>query len=430
MPKGTKYETSNEELVRRSQAGDRRALASLVAQNQGLLWSVAKRYAHRCTSMGVEDLVAEGVFGILQAVKMFDVSFEAKFSTYAMQWIRAKIGRAAALDSTRMTLPQRSRLVYLLDKFTRRVDEKVAHEDVTRHQAHLEVKKEFGLSDGLFDDLESFSRARYLSSLDAPLFDDDSTLHDITGEGGEGLDVAEGSVDSALIRERIDQFRGKLDEREVAVLDGRLLSDHKTLDDIGEEFDLCRERVRQIEDKLKKKLRNVLTTKKNGEWALRRMRAPVAVRDEEEREALAEFAAKRPGRRPKAKPSGVVLLGEPRKVGRPKKVRPVAPPPPPKPAPMTLEQAVAQKEKLRVQALRAREALRAAEREEARRVLDAEPRGWVVQKLLAVSPEEVLARFNYATGECFACGKWVPPMDQRQHTLGHDQALLGLASDF
>jgi RNA polymerase primary sigma factor len=378
---------SNEELCARLHAGDRLALSALVKQNQGLIWLIAKRYARKCTSLDIEDLVNEGAIGVMHAAETFDVSFGTKFSTHAMQWIRAKVGRAAANDSTRMKLAQRAKLVHLVDKFVRLVEELVG-QGMNRNEARAQVKKELGLRRGLAEDLEAFGRAKHLSSLDAPTYDGtDSTLHDVLS-GDEDVDT-EGDLDTDTVMRRVDGVRGTLDAREIAVLDGRLMG-AETLEDIAQKFDLSRERVRQIEELLIKKLRSVLTVEKGGVRVLRKLRLGPKMK------VVGTLRVVKTERRRKRRGSGAPLVlveAEP---------LPAIPPLPP-----PSEERIVEPRDEKSEA-------------EARS-------GWVHKVLVSrATPEAVAARFNYATGNCFTCGQNVPSRGRQAHVLAHDKALLGV----
>jgi RNA polymerase primary sigma factor len=384
MPKGAKHVTPNEDLVAAFQVhGDRRALSRLIEQNLGLVWSVAKRYARRCTSLEVEDLVSEGCIGLMRAAETFDTSFGTRFSTHAMSWIRAMVGRASANDSTSMRLPQRTRVVHLVDGFARRV-EGLVQEGLSREEAREKTQSEMELPKGVLADLESFGLAKWVQSLDAPRLEDgQGSLHDTTSAGEVD---AEGRVDASLLLERVARIRVGLDAREVAILDGRILSDHRTLWDIGMEFGLSRERVRQVEALLIEKLQSILTVGTGEGRRLRRLRTGERVP-----EPLGLRSQGPPGRKRGKKPKLEARVPEPphsevslRVVEEPKAV--VSAPLPSKP-----------------------EAHAA----------------WVECILEGRARlEAVAARFDFATGDCFTCGKNVAPWERKAHVLTHDEALL------
>ena len=241
--------------VRKSQ-GDEVAKQRLIEANLRLVVSIAKRYTGR--GMSFLDLVQEGNLGLIKGVEKFDPEKGFKLSTYATWWIRQSVTRALADQARTIRVPVHMvETINKMSKMQRKLTLELGYEPSIKELAdHLDMSEE--------KVQEIMQIAREPASLETPIGEeDDSNL----GEFVADLNVVspEGNVESVMLREHIDTLLGDLKERErqVIVLRFGLEDGHpRTLEEVGKEFNVTRERIRQIEAKALRKLRNPVRSKR------------------------------------------------------------------------------------------------------------------------------------------------------------------------
>jgi len=247
------------ELARKIEAGDEEARKQLARSNLRLVVSIAKRYINRTSNLTILDLIQEGNLGLFKAVEKFDWRRGFKFSTYATWWVRQAVTRALADQARTIRIP-----VHMVESISKyhQISRRLT-QDLGRDPLAEEIAAEMGLDVTKIRHMQKI--AQDTVSLEAPVGDDDedSTLGEFIED--EQILSPDQQVQRRILKDHVKEILVDLTPREQKILEMRFGLEEgitHTLEEVGKEFGVTRERIRQIEAKALEKIRQHKKLKK------------------------------------------------------------------------------------------------------------------------------------------------------------------------
>lgn len=241
-----------QDLGKRLAQGDAKAREELIQGNLRLVVSIAKKYNGKSTKISFLDLIQEGNMGLMKAVDKWDYSLGYKFSTYATWWIKQSISKALADQSRAIRIPP-----HIIEKLSRLA--KAMNElsiELEREPTTKEIADRIGETEEKVKELRAIVKDPV--SIDQRINeDDDVTLGDLVADEEDNSPIDD--IHQEQVSKTISEVLSTLDEREADIIARRFgLGNRKaqTLEEVGKDYGLTKERIRQIEEKAMHKLRN------------------------------------------------------------------------------------------------------------------------------------------------------------------------------
>lgn len=241
-----------QDLGKRLAQGDAKAREELIQGNLRLVVSIAKKYNGKSTKISFLDLIQEGNMGLMKAVDKWDYSLGYKFSTYATWWIKQSISKALADQSRAIRIPP-----HIIEKLSRLA--KATNElsiELEREPTTKEIADRIGETEEKVKELRAIVKDPV--SIDQRINeDDDVTLGDLVADEEDNSPIDD--IHQEQVSKTISEVLSTLDEREADIIARRFgLGNRKaqTLEEVGKDYGLTKERIRQIEEKAMRKLRN------------------------------------------------------------------------------------------------------------------------------------------------------------------------------